>query len=346
MITVAVTGANHPIGKALLERLDADRDVGRILAVDVSEPQMPVAKLEYRACDLRDRSLAGALEGADVVVHTALDPVPSRREEALFARNVHGTRNLLAAASKVGASRLVHLSSVSAYGAHADNPLPLSEDAPLRANPDYSPAYHALLAEELVADFAGTHPETRVVVLRAATPVGHRTESPITQHLEAPRLVGIRGSEAPLQFVHVDDLAAALHLAVGGDLEGAYNVAADGWLTSEELATVLAKRRLHVPETLAFAGLERLWRHGLWPAPPGMLNFLMHPTVVVTSKLHHAGWSPTRSNREVLREFAAERAGWVRLGALRFRRRSATLVAFGAAATAAGTVVRWLRRRR
>lgn len=340
MTTVAVTGASLPVGMALLERLDADRRVDRILAVGRSEPPMPVAKLRLRRCDLLDPLLPEAVEGADVVVHTALDLTPSREEDALFARNVHGTRHVLEAAAKAGASRVVHLSSTTAYGAHADNPVPMAEDARLRANPDYAPAYHALLAEELVSEFAAMNPERRVVVLRSATPVGHRAQSPMTRHLEAPRLLWVRGSEAPLQFVHVDDLAAALHLAVTSEeASGVYNVATDGWLTSDELGTVLGRRGLRVPEAVAFAVAGQLWARGLWPAPAGMLHFLMHPTVVSTARLHAAGWAPTRSNREVLREFAAEQAGWLRLGAVRVRRRSAALAGAGAAAAAAGTVV-------
>lgn len=321
MTTVAVTGASSPVGRALLERLDADEGVTRIIGVDVDEPQMPVAKLEFRGADLRDRFLAVLLDGADVIVHLGLDTQPARDEDTLFARNTQGTRNVLVAASKVGARKVVHLSDGTAYGAHPDNPVPLVEDAPLRANPDYAPAYHALLAEELVAEFADGHPETQVAVLRPAIVLGFRAQSVFAQHLEHPRVLRIHGHEPPLQVVHVDDLGAALHLAATTGLVGPYNVAAEGWLSGDEVRAVLGKRSLEVPETVAFSVARTLWSRGLWAVPPGMLHFLMHPRVLSAARLRAAGWAPTRSNREVLREFLAEHAGYVRLGPLRVRRR-------------------------
>jgi UDP-glucose 4-epimerase len=346
MTTVAVIGAAGAVGQALLERLDADPAVSRIIGVDLDEPAMPVAKLEFRTADVRDRLLALSLEGADVVVHLGLADDPTADEDTQFANNVHGTRNVLEAVAKVGAGRLVHLSGASVYGAHADNPLPLPDGAPLRANPDYPPAYHKLLAEELVEEFAEEHPSTRVVVLRPATVIGPGVDHLLARHLESPRLLLVAEHEPPLQFVHVDDLASALQLAVTGDLSGAYNVAADGWLACDELATVLGRRRFFVPETVAFSLTRAVWSKGLGGIPPGGLHFLMHPHVVSAARLKEAGWTPLRSNREALREFTAEHAGWVRLGVLRVRTRNLAIGAFAAAGTFLGLLVAGRRRYR
>ncbi|MGH3665111.1 MAG: NAD-dependent epimerase/dehydratase family protein, partial [Egibacteraceae bacterium] len=241
MTTVAVTGAGGYTAGPLLARLEADASVTRILAVDVVEPQMPPGKLEFRAADIRDSLLAVALDGADVVVHLAMTPGPSPAEDTMFAVNVHGTRNLLEAVSKSGARRLVHVSSGAVYGAHAENPVPLTEDAPLRANADFSWAYHHLLAEELVAEFAAGHPDTTVVVLRPVTTLGPGIGNFVAHHFEQPVLPLVRGLGPPVQLLHVDDLAAAIHLAVTGDLRGPYNVAPDGWLSVRELARLAGK---------------------------------------------------------------------------------------------------------
>src|SRR3712207_2767542 len=91
-LTVAVAGVANFVAAAVLERLDADRRISRILGLDLDEPQMPVAKLDFRTADVRDPLLAVALEGADVVVHVALTPGPLDAEDTMFAINVHGTR--------------------------------------------------------------------------------------------------------------------------------------------------------------------------------------------------------------------------------------------------------------
>jgi nucleoside-diphosphate-sugar epimerase len=339
MVTVAVIGAATPVGQALLERLDADPAVDRILGVGCDEPSMPVAKLEVRTADVRDQVLAVAIEDADVVVHLGVDDDPDLDEDTRFAVDVHGTRNVLDAVGKVGASRLVHLSGAAVYGAHPDNPLPLTEDAPLRANPAFAPAYHRLLAEELVAEFSAEHPGTAVVTLRPATVLGPRVDHAITRHLLAPRLLTITGSEPPLQFLHLDDLAAALHLAVVGDLDGAYNVAPDGWLPSEEVSIVLGRRRLAVPEAVAFELTRGLWARHLVSVPPGALHYLMHPLVVSAARLKAAGWTPARSNREALREFAAEHHGELRVGRFQLRTRDVVIGGFAVAGALVGLLL-------
>jgi len=321
MTTVAVTGAGGFTAAALLERLDADRAIDRVIGVDCVEPQMPVAKLDFRVADIRDPLLALALTGADAIVHLAFTSGPLVATDTMFAINVEGTRNLLAAADAAGVSRLVHVSSATVYGANVDNVVPLREDQPLRANPDFSWAFHHLLAEELVTGWAAQHASTTVTVLRPVTTLGPGADTAISRHLEQPRLPVVRGYLPPVQLLHVDDLAAALHLAVTRDLPGAYNVAAQGWLPLDDMAAVMRRGLLTLPESVAFAAAAQLWRRGAIAAPPAALRYLMHPWVVSTERLQAAGWAPTRSNRDILREFVADHHRWVSLGRWRVRRR-------------------------
>lgn len=321
MTTVAVTGASGAFGQALLPRLDAETGVSRILGLDLREPDMPVAKLVFRTVDVRDPLLSNALAGADVVVHLAGRCEPSRDEDTMLACTVHGTRNVLAAADKAGVTKLVHLSSAAVYGAHPDNPVPLDESAPLRANPDFGYGYHQLLGEELVAEWRAAHPEATATVLRTAPVVGPGVDDFVARQLESPRLPLITGYVPPRQFVHVEDVAEALRLAVAADLDGAYNVAADGWLATEELCGLLGRKPLMVPETVAFAAAEQLWTRGLSALPAGALHYVMHPVVLTTDRLHERGWAPTRSNREIVREFAVVHREYVTVGRVRLRRR-------------------------
>lgn len=347
MTTVAVTAANSPVGRALLERLDGDAAVSRVIGIDVEAPPMPVAKLDFRQGDLRDRLLHLLLDEADVLVHLGCDDDLDFDLDSRFARVVSGTRNVVDAAARAGVQRLVHRSSALVYGAHPDNPVPLEEDRPRRANPEYPPAHHHLLAEELVEEFAAAHPNVEVTVLRPATVIGPGEDSVLTRQLETPRLLTVRDREPPRQFVHIDDLAEALRMAALGKVAaGTYNVAADGWLTLPDLCAVLGMRRAAVPEGWAYTVARTLWRRRLWDLPPGGLPVLMEPWVVRSDRLHEAGWTPERSNRELLREFAAEHHVWVRLGVLRLRRRTLRLAAAAAAGLLVAGVVERRRRRR
>jgi nucleoside-diphosphate-sugar epimerase len=225
----------------------------------------------------------------------------------------------------------------------ANNPVPLDEDAPLRPNEGYLPPVHAAEIERLLADWAREHPGAVVTVLRSAPVLGGAAERlPARLVLGRPPL-RVRGVAPPVQVVHVDDLVDALLLAVGRDLRGAYNVAADGWLDAEAAEALLPRARMpSVPAELLARLLDGLWMTGLGDVPPGILPYLTHPCVITADRLRSEGWSPRHQNEDAILDG---------LDALPGRRSSARPIAFGAlgvlvVALLAGAALSWRRRRR
>ena len=51
---------------------------------------------------------------------------------------MNGSVNVFHAAAEGGVRKIVYTSSAVTYGAHPNNPVPLTEDSPLRANLDFS----------------------------------------------------------------------------------------------------------------------------------------------------------------------------------------------------------------
>lgn len=316
---IAVIGSSSPVGAAVLARLAQLDDVEELVGVDVEAPEMPLPRVRYRTMDVRDRLLPLALEGCDAVVHAAPADDVALSEDTLFGLNVGGLRNVLAACDAVGVRRLVVLSNHLVYGAHPDNPVPLPETARLRANPDFAFGYQRQLCEELLAEWAAEHPDAAVTVLRTAPPLGPGVDHAVAQWLSAPRLVTVAGHEPPAQLVHVDDVAEAVAHVLERDLTGAYNVAADGWLTVHEVAAAMGRRLQPVPETSVEQLLRRAWGLRVGPIPPGALHYLKHPVVLDTTALRDTGWAARRTNRDILAELAAEHRGWVTLGRSRVR---------------------------
>lgn len=347
MPIVAVTGISGYLGQRLLELLDADASVERVVGIDLDEPEFVSPKLEFHQMDVRDARLGKVLPGVEALVHLAFVLNPMRDEERMRAINVDGTRNVLEAAAATTVRKLVYPSSATVYGAHPDNDFPLTESSPARANTDFGYAAHKLATEQLVEAFAADHPSAVVTVLRPATVFGPNVQNFISRLFEAPRLTTVKGYAPPLQVVHEADVADALHLAVSTDLPGVYNVSADGWLDAEEVLEISGKKRIELPSAVAFSIAERAWRLGLAESPPGELHFVMHPWVVDNAKLKAAGWKPKYTNREALLETIESHKPWVSLG--RARARKADL-AKGAAATlgviATMAAVRRARRRR
>src|SRR3954447_23320365 len=147
-LTVAVTGPTGDIGKPLLRALDKAREVKRVLGM-ARRPFDPTAmglrKNEYRRGDVTRREDVDALvKGADVVVHLAFIILAAGSSES-HEVNLRGSRNVFEAAIDAGAKRLVYASSVAAYGFHADNPQPLTEDVPARGTEAHP--YSAMKAE-------------------------------------------------------------------------------------------------------------------------------------------------------------------------------------------------------
>ena len=89
----------------------------------------------------------------------------------------------------------MHLSSATVYGAWPDNQIPLTEDSPLRPNPEFAYAVGKAEAERALAEWAEDHPETKVAVLRPAVTVG--SPEPLYQALGATNAPGAGDGAAP-----------------------------------------------------------------------------------------------------------------------------------------------------
>ncbi|HEY6317279.1 MAG TPA: NAD-dependent epimerase/dehydratase family protein, partial [Acidimicrobiia bacterium] len=172
MESIAVTGASGVVGQRLLPVLAANPAITRLVGLDVRPPRRRVRDLEFHLVDIARSELKPLLEGTDVLIHlaTVVDPIP---DESLMASvNVDGTRRVLDAAADVGVRKVVRVSSAAVYGAWANNPVPLTEAAPLRPNPGFSPAVQAAEVERLLADWRDDHPGVVVTTLRSAPVLG------------------------------------------------------------------------------------------------------------------------------------------------------------------------------
>jgi UDP-glucose 4-epimerase len=106
-----------------------------------------------------------------------------------------------------------------------------------------------------------------------------------------------------VQAVHVDDLVSALALAVSNDIPGVFNVAADGWLSQDDVRALLPRSFIPpLPAELLGRVLSRLWSTGLGDVPPTVVPYLVHPWVIANDRLEGMGWRPQHTNEEAILE--------------------------------------------
>lgn len=341
--SVAVTGSAGFIGSRLVPALTA-AGVGRIVGLDVRDPTRSGPGFEHHLVDVAGRDIEALLDGIDTLVHLAavVDPIV---DDALMARvNIEGTRRVLDAAAAVGVRKIIRVSTAAVYGAWPTNPVPLTEDAPLRPNPGFGPAVHAAEVERLLHEWGHDHTDAVITILRAAPVFGAGAEHLFARLLAGRRRPRVRGEGVPVQVLHVDDLVTALVSAVIEDRPGVFDIAAPGWLSAEDVRSLIPQGSLPaVPLDVVRRALTRSWQSGLGDVPPAVLPYLVHPWVVATDRLEATGWRAVHSNEETLLETH---------DALTSSRGPSPVVVAGAAGAAAIGIAggfairRWFRRRR
>ncbi len=317
---VAVTGPTGTLGFGLTPLLQADGRVARVVGI-ARRPFDPDehgwTKMEYRRGDVRDPdALAQAFAGADVVVHLAFLVVGGSRA-ATHAINVEGTLNAFRAAARSGVRRFVYASSVSAYGFHADNPVPMTEQWPTRPADLLSYARDKAELEQLLAQEAEQHAGMALYLLRPPIVLGPHTVGakaggfgPLAGFAEA--LLHAAGRlhapvvvpDVQVQFIHEDDVGRALlQCVVAAGPPGAYNVAADDVLSIADVAREVGVLPLTAPAALTRAAARAVMRIPALPAVAQWVEVLTHPAIMDTSRAKsELGWTPAHTARQSVRE--------------------------------------------
>jgi len=292
-----------------------------------------------------------AFAGADAVVlvaHTgdlaaALAEPPAGRRAAAVA----DAERVLAGARAARTPHVVVVTSAMVLGA-APEQAPLGDEAPLAdaAALGDGVAGDLLAVEQALARGARRRGGPLLTVLRPAPVVGPAVDTMVTRHFEAPRLLTVRGAEREWQFVHVDDLGAAVALVLEQRLGGRLTVGSPDVLTAREVEEAADMRRVELAAVTAFGAAERLHRVGALPAPAAELAFTVYPWTVTSEGLLAAGWEPQWSGPECLDVLLEGVQGRTALAGRRLGARDAAAVgAAGAAVAMIGTAAVWRRAR-
>ena len=287
---VAVTGASGYIGSRLLNELQQDEGLARIIAIDTRSLPVPFHNVSTERLDVT-HPLDYTFEHHRVTaaVHLAFILRPGHRRseiERVRKANLQGMRSFLAACQASRVSNLIFLSSHTTYGAHRDNPVPITEEATVRPSEDFQYAREKALCEEMVQEYAGRHPDTCVTVLRSCVVMGPGADNYVTRAFFRKALVGIRGHDPPMQFLHEDDLARLMHRFIVQPVPGTFNVAGEGVIRYSRVARLSRRRLFFLPSYIAFPLTQMAWKLGIQKdSPAAGLDFVRYPLILSTGKL-------------------------------------------------------------
>jgi len=299
-----VTGGSGYIGSRLVESLCERPDTEKIVIADMRPPRAFKPRTDFAELDVRDaagiRELL-AREQPDALVHLAFVLNPIKDEQLMYDVDVNGTHNVLQAASAAGTEQVLVTSSTTAYGAFPDNPVPITEDWPVRGVAAFEYARDKTESDRLCQLWALEHPERTMTIVRPCIVFGPSVDNYLVRlWADAPFQPDFGGNlEQLIQFVHEDDVVAALAGLLDGKHAGAFNVTGDGTMTMRETAEILGQKIRRLPLPVAKALGRLTWRLGKSETPPGQIEFALNPWVCSNDKLKSTlGWSPRYTSRE------------------------------------------------
>ncbi len=258
--------------------------------------------------DIRDKqALDRALEGVDIVVHTAA-ALPLYSPEDIYSTDIEGIRNVLQAAYDHHVERLIHISSTAVYGI-----------------PDHHPLY-----EEDRLDGVGPYGEAKVIaeqICQAFRDKGMCIPIIRPKSFVGPERLGVfalfydwakDGRNFPVlgsgknryQLLDVEDLCDAIALAATGDcaeVNDVFNIGAKEYTTlREDYQAVLdyagyGKRIIPLPAAPMIWTLRILEKLKLSPLYRWVYETVTEDSFVSIDKAERVlGYRPKYSNKQAL----------------------------------------------
>lgn len=258
--------------------------------------------------DIRNRAdVDGAMQGVDVVIHTAA-ALPLYKEEDIYSTDIDGTRNVLDSAFRHKVARAVHVSSTAVYGVPDHHPL-LETDALIGVGP-YGKA--KIMAEEVCIEYR--EKGLVVPIIRPKSFIGPERLGVFALFYDWAKdgrgfpMIGSGNNR--YQLLDVEDLCDAIYLAATVDSDTAnqtFNIGAKEFTTMrEDYQAVLDyagynKKIMPFPAGPVIFGLKVLEKMNLSPLYAWVYETAGKDSFVSIEKAERElGYKPKLSNKDAL----------------------------------------------
>lgn len=304
-LTVFVTGMAGYVGSLLCRELDRADWCGKFFGMDVKTPLAKYAKGEFRKMDINDPGLVDWVKEVkpDILIHLAFVLNPIQDETLMSHINIDGSRNTLKAIEEAGVKKALIVSSATAYGAFADNPVPLKETDPIRPHPHFSYARDKAVVEGMCGQFMEKHPEITMSLVRPVVIYGPHVDNYLSWLFLLPLGLLPSEHETAIQFVHEDDVVGGiLHILEHGG-RGAYNLAPADHMSMRDIHLLAGRSVMGLPDWVLQRLFSWTWKLKLPIAkvPGTFYDYVRYPWLVDNSRIvNELGYKFRYSTRETV----------------------------------------------
>jgi len=300
---IILTGASGYIGSQLMDLWLKEDRIEEIIAIDLKDPRFLFEKnnpkvrfIKKNVADINFEAELPNFGEIGAVVHAAyLIRTPYFHKAEHLRSNIFGAENVFKFALNNKILKLIHFSTVAVYGAKKGNSLerPFKENDAIQEDKiTYGKDKGEIekILQNLNQKYQNQS-ETEISVLRIGSVSGPFGKLVVGKKGLQSFLRGllpfipITGEVSARQFVHEDDIIAAVNFCLFeplGEKYNVFNLAPNGLLTFREIAKILNKKIFKFPKFFFRTVFWLAWHLSLGkiPTPPGVVNSYAYPIIV------------------------------------------------------------------
>ena len=305
MPTLLITGISGGLGRLVAKaalRTRPGQQPWEVVGVDRAKWPSAPAGVTVHHFDMRKRRFEDVFRThrPDAVVHLAFVRHFRSDQAMRHEINVDGTKRVLEHCAEYGVKNLVVVSSSYVYGSLPSNERYMTEDHPLNASRNFPEIRDLCEVEGLVSTFLWQFPEIATCVLRPVNTLGHSVHNAIGRYMRLPVVPAIMGFNPMMQFLHEEDLAEAVLLALAKKIHGVFNVAGPGAVPLKRALKEMGRQRVSIPDPIAHLLIRTLFNLNIYQFPSGAIDFIKYPCTISDARFREAtGFTPRHTLGEI-----------------------------------------------
>lgn len=199
--------------------------------------------------------------------------------------SVMGTSRILEMCLRAEVQKVVVLSTFHVYGALPDNPVFLTEEAPLQASIKHPELRDVVEMDQICTNWMWKYQnQLSTVVLRPCNIIGTQIQNAMTRYLTNTMALRPLDYNPFFQFIHEFDMAQVLMHSLTTLPTGTYNVAGSDFVSLRQAMDIVGSKGLPFPITLA-DGLNHFLKVFNGQVPSYLLDYLKFSCLIDNSSL-------------------------------------------------------------